>query len=203
MRLSKIISDAVDNASYKTANGMIDLTDPYHYYLVVESLKEYLDPDVIEAALFGEKEDEDEYVHKWRDQWVKKGDEDKEGAQRYRKDGDKFIPITADDDGEEKKDVNIFDDPPAAKPEAEVTLDFSKNQKYNTKLSDGLQTEAEYMEFESDADKLAFLEAAKKLGDDPNSLTKDDIDIINNLFFIKLSYEKCLSLTDIKKIINL
>jgi hypothetical protein len=58
MRLSKIISDAVDDASYKTANGMIDLSDPYHHYLVAESLKEFLDPDVIEAALFGEKEDD-------------------------------------------------------------------------------------------------------------------------------------------------
>ncbi|HIL26520.1 MAG TPA: hypothetical protein EYG21_03880 [Nitrospinaceae bacterium] len=58
MRLSKIISDAVDDASYKTTNGMIDLSDPYHYYLVAESLKEFLDPDMIEAALFGEKEDD-------------------------------------------------------------------------------------------------------------------------------------------------
>ena len=58
MKLSKIISDAVDDASYKTTNGMIDLSDPYHYYLVAESLKEFLDPDMIEAALFGEKEDD-------------------------------------------------------------------------------------------------------------------------------------------------
>ncbi len=33
--------------------------------------------------------------------------------------------------------------------------------------------------------------------------SKSDIDLINNLFFIKLSYQKCLSLTDIKQILKL
>ena len=33
--------------------------------------------------------------------------------------------------------------------------------------------------------------------------SRDDINLIHNLFFIKLSYQKCLSLTDIKKNLKL
>ena len=58
MDLSKVISDAVDNASYKTPSGIIDLSDAYHLYLVGEELKEYLDSDTVNGILFGEAEDD-------------------------------------------------------------------------------------------------------------------------------------------------
>jgi hypothetical protein len=52
MDISKVISDAVDNASYQTSNGMIDLEDPNHLFLVREELKKHLDEDTIDSVLY-------------------------------------------------------------------------------------------------------------------------------------------------------
>ena len=51
MDISKVISDAVDNASYQTSNGMIDLEDPNHLFLVRGELKKHLDYDLIDLIL--------------------------------------------------------------------------------------------------------------------------------------------------------
>ena len=52
MDISKVISDAVDNASYQTSNGMIDLEDPNHLFLVREELKKHLDTETIDSVLY-------------------------------------------------------------------------------------------------------------------------------------------------------
>mgnify|MGYP001426707493 CR=1 FL=1 len=51
MDISKVISDAVDNASYQTSNGMIDLEDPNHLFLVRGELKKHFDYDLIDLIL--------------------------------------------------------------------------------------------------------------------------------------------------------
>jgi|ETNmetMinimDraft_5_1059913.scaffolds.fasta_scaffold06310_6 hypothetical protein len=53
MDISKVISDAVDNVSYQTSNGMIDLEDPNHLFLVREELKKHLDYDLIDLVIEG------------------------------------------------------------------------------------------------------------------------------------------------------
>ena len=52
MNLKQIISDAIDNVSYKTANGMVDLRDAYHLHEVQMELKKHIDPALVEAVLY-------------------------------------------------------------------------------------------------------------------------------------------------------
>jgi len=52
MDISKVISDAIDNASYQTSDGMIDLKDPNHIFLVKKELKQHLDEEVINSVLY-------------------------------------------------------------------------------------------------------------------------------------------------------
>jgi len=197
MDLSKVISDAVDNASYKTPSGIIDLSDAYHLYLVGEELKEYLDSDTVNGILFGEAEDEEEkeYYGIGGDIYIKAKDKPKnpnadipDNVQRFKKDGEKYTPVDDDETGEEptsnldfskQKDI-AKDTDQTQQGEPVEKHDFSEKEKgYSSTIQAGLEAESDYMEFESDIDKQAFLDAAKKLGDDPNSLTKDDIDVIN------------------------
>jgi len=51
MDISKVISDAVDNASYQTSNGMIDLEDPNHLFLVREELEKHLSAEIVDSIL--------------------------------------------------------------------------------------------------------------------------------------------------------
>lgn len=112
MDLSKVISDAVDNASYKTPSGIIDLSDAYHMYLVGEELKERLDTDIVNKVLFGEAEDEEEkeYYGIGGNIYIKAKDKPKDpdaavpdNVQRFKKDGEKYTPVDDDETGEEPK----------------------------------------------------------------------------------------------------
>jgi len=51
MDISKVISDAIDNVSYQTSDGMVDLKDPNHLFLVREELKKHLSEDIINSVL--------------------------------------------------------------------------------------------------------------------------------------------------------
>ena len=59
MDLKQIISDVIDNVSYKTANGMVDLRDAYHLHEVQMELKKHIDPALVEAVLY-EKDKENQ-----------------------------------------------------------------------------------------------------------------------------------------------
>ncbi len=52
MDISKVISDAIDNVSYQTSDGMVDLKDPNHLYLVREELKKHLDIETVDSVLY-------------------------------------------------------------------------------------------------------------------------------------------------------
>ena len=43
MDLRKVISDAIDSVSYQTTNGMVNLSDPYHVYLIQKELNDYFE----------------------------------------------------------------------------------------------------------------------------------------------------------------
>lgn len=65
-----------------------------------EQVAEHLIRNLLEAK------DDDKYTHLSKGVYVKKGDEDKEGAQKFKKDGDKYTPIqskTSDKDGDGEK----------------------------------------------------------------------------------------------------
>lgn len=51
MDISKVISDVVDSVSLKTANGMVNMEDAYHVYLVQEELKKHIDKDLVDKLL--------------------------------------------------------------------------------------------------------------------------------------------------------
>lgn len=52
MSISKVINDVVEKVSYKTSNGMVDVKDPYHLFLLKEEFEKLLDPDLVHAALY-------------------------------------------------------------------------------------------------------------------------------------------------------
>ena len=52
MDISKVISDAIDNVSYQTSDGMVDLKDPNHLFLVREELKKHLDIETVDSVLY-------------------------------------------------------------------------------------------------------------------------------------------------------
>lgn len=76
-------------ATYKVASELLG-----------EEIAEKLIVNLLEA------DDDDKYSHVGKGVYVKKGDEDKEGAQRFKKDGDKYTPIQSKDS--EKKDDDKF-----------------------------------------------------------------------------------------------
>ena len=47
MNLKSIISRAIDDVSYKTTSGMVNLNDTYHLHMVQEELKKHIDPNVV------------------------------------------------------------------------------------------------------------------------------------------------------------
>ena len=49
MDINKVISDAVDEVSLQTANGMVSLDDAYHLFLVQEELKKSIPADIVES----------------------------------------------------------------------------------------------------------------------------------------------------------
>ena len=49
MDINKVIGDAVDKVSLKTANGMVDLNDAYHVFMVQEELKKHIPDDIVEG----------------------------------------------------------------------------------------------------------------------------------------------------------
>ena len=49
MDINKVIGDAVDKVSLKTANGMVDLNDAYHVFMVQEELKKHIPEDIVEG----------------------------------------------------------------------------------------------------------------------------------------------------------
>jgi len=70
MNISKVINDVVNTVSYKTSNGMVDVKDPYHLYLLKEEFEKFLDHDLVSLVLFEADTDKEPPL----------GDEEKEKA---------------------------------------------------------------------------------------------------------------------------
>tara|TARA_R100001510_G_scaffold56920_2_gene63508 strand:+ start:777 stop:2801 length:2025 start_codon:yes stop_codon:yes gene_type:complete len=189
MNISKVINDVVDTVSYKTSNGMVDVKDPYHLYLLKEEFEKWLDPDLVYSALFEAEKDaepplddkEKEKAKKMGLVWKGKGyGKENEDGISFKNQGGKLVKIEKDKEKQKDDPQKLTAKDLTSKTGEPEKQEFNdKESAYHDKISQGLQNEADYMEFENDADKQSFIQAAQKLGDDPNSLTKDDIKIIN------------------------
>ena len=189
MNISKVISDVVDTVSYKTSNGMVDIKDPYHLYLLREEFEKWLDPELVYSALFEAEKDgepplddkEKEKAKKMGLIWKGKGyGKENEDGISFKNQGGKLVKIEKDKDKEKDNPQKLTPKDLTTKTGEPEEQEFNdKESAYHDKIATGLQNEADFMEFENTADKQSFIQASQKLGQDPNSLTKDDIDIIN------------------------
>ena len=66
MNISKIVDQVVNDVSLETANGMVNLDDALHVYLVQEKLKQFIDPNLVEKVLYekGDKEERSDVTKK-------------------------------------------------------------------------------------------------------------------------------------------
>jgi hypothetical protein len=58
MDLKKVISNAINEVSYKTHDGMVSLDNDYHKFLIAEELRKFLDVDVVGKVLYNEGKEE-------------------------------------------------------------------------------------------------------------------------------------------------
>ena len=97
MNLGKIVSQVINDVSLETANGMVNLDDALHVYMVQEKLKQFIDPTLVEKVLY-EKGDKKELSKKDKEtikdlQYIKGSD-----PAAYSKDG-KLPAVCINDDG--------------------------------------------------------------------------------------------------------
>ena len=207
--MSNHINQIVHEWSYKVDNGMPDVKNPLHLVRLKTTLHEMKYPKKFVETLLSRLREVDEEKYKaiapgggayakisdLPKDW-KMGDNLPTGISKYRKtDSGKFEPIEDDDEPDEKEepkpepmkiDAHPFADKEVEKAvdkEAERTadkVDFNKYQEaYNKGVQEKLESEANYMEFEPETDKELFLSVVKKFGNDPNTLTKNDINMFN------------------------
>ena len=62
MNICKIVDQVVNDVSLETANGMVNLDDALHVYMVQEKLKQFIDPKLVEKVLHEKKIDDDEMI---------------------------------------------------------------------------------------------------------------------------------------------
>jgi len=102
MSISKVINDVVEKVSYKTSNGMVDVKDPYHLFLLKEEFEKLLDPDLVHAALYEADTDkepplddaEQEKRKKMGLVWKGKGyGKENEDGITHKNDGGKLVAI--------------------------------------------------------------------------------------------------------------
>ncbi len=125
MDLKSIINKAIDDVSYKTTSGMVNLNDAYHLHMVQEELKKHIDPNVVNMLF--EADDSPKEL----------SDADKE---KIKKEKLKFIqgsqPPSWSKDGKLPA-VYINDDGKLAKPKTADDGDSQEKQKMDfTKSSD-------------------------------------------------------------------
>ncbi len=97
MNLNKIVNQVINDVSLETANGMVNLDDALHVYMVQEKLKKFIDPTLVEKVLY-EKGNKKELSTKDKEtikdlQYIKGSD-----PAAYSKDG-KLPAVWINDDG--------------------------------------------------------------------------------------------------------
>ena len=117
MNISKVINDVVDTVSYKTSNGMVDVKDPYHLYLLKEEFEKFLDHDLVSLVLFeadkASSQKPEDYKNIGGTGFVLKkdlpkdwkiGDDVPDKAQRFTKQDDGSFVVSGEKEKEKQKD---------------------------------------------------------------------------------------------------
>lgn len=103
MQTQNFITDLLTELSYRCNEGYPNLSNPQHISIISEILTDWGLSDIKEELLRnllegpdGNKPESD-YVHLGGGTYVKRGDEDRKDAQKFRKDGDVFKAISNDE----------------------------------------------------------------------------------------------------------
>lgn len=106
MQFEQIINDIITEVSYRSKEGIVDFKNPEHISILSEILDE-LDLSEIKNELFHNlfeaDVDDEKYTHQGAGIYVRKGDEDREGAKRYTKSDDGKYQAISDDEYEKIK----------------------------------------------------------------------------------------------------
>lgn len=145
MNISKVINDVVDTVSYKTSNGMVDVKDPYHLYLLKEEFEKWLDHDLVNLVLFeadkASSQKPEDYTNIGGRGYVltkdlpkgwKSKDPVPDKAQRFTKKEDGSFVVSGEDEKEKKQD-----DPQKLKP---TDLQTDSERSFTTK-EDGTEAD--------------------------------------------------------------
>jgi hypothetical protein len=137
--LKQIISDAIDNVSYRTSNGMVDLRDAYHLHEVQMELKKHIDESIVETVLYekdnkkqpplddASKTEKEKLGLVWKGQGYGKENED---GITHKNDGGKLVKVEKDSDKNDDEKGNIFKD------KEKDSADAVRNKDYNPQNAD-------------------------------------------------------------------
>jgi hypothetical protein len=102
MQTQNFISDLLNELSYRSNEGYPNLSNPQHISILSEILTEWgfsdIKNELIQNILEGtDSEPKSDYVHLGGGTYVKRGDEERPDAQKFKKDGDSFKAISNDE----------------------------------------------------------------------------------------------------------
>jgi hypothetical protein len=112
MNINDFIDELITELAYRLDSGIPDLKNKQHLSVLSEILTEWgmselensLIPILTEEQPPVKSPDDDKYSHKSYGYYVRKGDEDNDEAQLYRKDGDQYISVSKDEYEEKAKE---------------------------------------------------------------------------------------------------
>ena len=112
MNINDFIDELITELAYRLDSGIPDLKNKQHLSVLSEILTEWgmselensLIPILTEEQPPVKSPDDDKYSHKSYGYYVRKGDEDNDEAQLYRKDGKQYISVSKDEYEEKAKE---------------------------------------------------------------------------------------------------
>lgn len=118
MNIHNFINELIVELAYRTDSGIPDLKNKKHLDLLSEILLEWglgeLETPLLDMLTEAESPEDKNYSHKAYGYYVKKGDEDRDDAQIYRKDGEgktaTYIPVNKDEYDEKAKEQGEMGD---------------------------------------------------------------------------------------------
>jgi hypothetical protein len=111
MNINDFIDELITELAYRLDSGIPDLKNKQHLSVLSEILTEWgmgeLENSLITVLSEDETNvkspDDDKYSHKAYGYYVRKGDEEREDAQIYRKDGERYVSVSKDEYEEKAK----------------------------------------------------------------------------------------------------
>lgn len=94
--MKSLFEAIVREVSYRTNTGIVDFKNREHISILSEVLDEFGCTDIKHEWIKNlyENQEDEKYSHLAYGYYVKKGDEDKEDAKKFRKEDDKYVPVS-------------------------------------------------------------------------------------------------------------